>query len=152
MAKVTGSVDIAVPVQTAYDQWTQFEEFPSIMTGVENVEQLDDTHLRWKQNVAGREKEWIAEIVEQVPDNRIAWRTTSGENASGQVTFTELSPNETRVELAMEYEPDGMVEKGGSMFGMDTMRVQQDLNKFKEYIEERGQATGGWRGTVSRDA
>lgn len=149
MTRATGTVDVSAPISAVYNQWTQFEEFPSIMSGVEEVKQIDDTHLRWKQNIGGRHKEWTAEIVEQVPDDRIAWRSVEGDDTWGEITFTPVTPEVTRVELAVGYEPDGMVEKGASMVGVDDMRVQQDLQRFKEFIEERGQETGGWRGTVT---
>lgn len=148
MASATGTIEVDAPIKTVYNQWTQFEEFPRIMTGVEGVEQIDDKHLRWKENIGGREKEWTAEIVEQIPDSKIAWRSAEGDDAWGEVIFTEVDPQTTQIELSVGYEAEGIIEKGGSMLGVDKMRIQQDLQKFKDYLEERGQETGGWRGTI----
>lgn len=148
MAQIETGVEIDVPVETAYNQWTQFEEHPSIMTGVKDVEQIDDTHLRWKQSVANREKSWEAEITEQVPDTRIAWKSIEGDPAWGVVSFQALTPTSCRVFVQINYETEGMMEKAGSAMGLDTARVNEDLNQFKEFLEERGYETGAWRGTV----
>jgi uncharacterized membrane protein len=148
MAQIETAVEIDVPVTTAYNQWTQFEDHPSIMTGVEDVEQIDDTHLRWTQTVANREKSWEAEITEQIPDTRIAWQSTEGDPVSGSVSFTAITPTRCRVFVQINYEAEGMMEKAGSALGIDTARVKQDLNQFKEFLEERGHETGAWRGTV----
>jgi uncharacterized membrane protein len=151
MATVKESVEIAVPVQTAYNQWTQFEEFPKFMKGVEKVQQLDDTHLRWKADVAGQSEEWEAEITEQIPDRRIAWRSTTGPMQSGIVTFQPVDGDKTRVDVEFEWTPQGVAEKAGAAVGADEWRVGADLDRFKEMIEARGAETGAWRGTVSNN-
>jgi uncharacterized membrane protein len=148
MSTIEQSVEVAVPVRTAYDQWTQFEEFPRFMDGVKAVEQLDDTHVRWKAKVAGRRKRWDAEIIEQVPDQRIAWRSTSGARNAGLVTFQPAGTDRTRVTLRMDVEPDDAVERVGDAIGILDRQVHGDLQRFKEFIEERRVATGAWRGTV----
>jgi uncharacterized membrane protein len=142
------SIDVHVPVRTAYNQWTQFEEFPRFMEAVVEVRQLDDTHLHWKANVGGKEKEWDAVITEQLPDQRIAWTNTTGARNAGVVTFHRLSDNHTRVMLQLDYEPEGLVENVGDMIGVVSRRVRGDLERFKAFIESRGQETGAWRGTV----
>ncbi len=148
MAKVTQEIDVNVPLSTAYNQWTQFEEFPHFMEGVKSVTQLDDTRLRWVAEVAGQEKEWIAEIVEQAPDVRVAWRAISGAENAGVVAFHRVDDNTTRIELALEVEPEGVVETAGTALGILERRVAGDLERFKEFIEGRGAETGAWRGTV----
>ena len=148
MPIIEKSIEVNVPVRTAYNQWTQFEEFPRFMEGVKEVRQADDTHLRWCATVGGKELEWDAEITEQKPDDRIAWTSRGGEYNAGVVTFHRLSDDATRVMLQLEYEPEGVVEKVGSAVGMLDRRVQGDLNRFKEFIETRGTETGAWRGTV----
>ena len=148
METVEKSIDIDVPVSTAYNQWTQFEEFPRFMEGVESVKQLDDTHLHWVANVGGERKEWTAQITEQIPDQRIAWRSEGGEFTAGVVTFQPLSPNCAHVTVRLNYEPKGITEKIGDMLGVVSNRVQRDLERFKDFIEARGQETGAWRGTV----
>jgi len=148
MASVTQHVDVSVPVSVAYNQWTQFEEFPRFMEGVKQVEQLDDKHLRWQAQVAGKEEEWTSEITEQRPDERIAWRSTSGAKNAGVVTFHHLGDNKSRVTLQLEYEPEGAAEKAGSAVGLVERRTKGDLERFKEFIESRGRETGAWRGTI----
>lgn len=148
MESVTKSIDVKVPVQTAYNQWTQFESFPHFMEGVEEVRQIDDTRLRWKATIGGKTEEWDAEITEQHPDHRVAWKSTSGADNAGVVTFHQLEPNTTRVTVQMDYETDGVVEKVGDMLGVVDRRVQGDLERFKEFIEARGMETGAWRGDV----
>ncbi len=148
MSTVVESVDVAVPVRTAYNQWTQFEEFPRFMEGVESVAQLDDTHLRWKAEVAGKEKEWEAEVTEQKPDERVAWRNTSGAQNAGVVTFHRIDDETSRVTLQMDVEPEGVVENVGTGLGFLERRVKGDLERFKEFIEGRGTESGAWRGTV----
>jgi uncharacterized membrane protein len=142
------SIDINVPVRTAYNQWTQFEEFPRFMEGVESVKQLDNTTLQWVANVGGERKEWRARVTEQVPDHHIAWRSEGGDFTSGLVSFQSLGPNKTRVAVRLNYEPKGMTEKVGDMLGMVSRRVQGDLERFKDFIESKGHETGAWRGTV----
>jgi uncharacterized membrane protein len=150
MATIEKSIDVCVPVRTAYNQWTQFEDFPRFMEGVKKVVQLDDTRLHWKAQIAGKEKEWDAEIYEQVPDKRIAWRTISGAPNNGIVTFQDTSPTKTRIALKMEYDPETFVEKTGDAVGIVSMRVEGDLTRFKEFIEARGRETGAWRGEIHR--
>ena len=148
MSVIEKSIEINVPVRTAYNQWTQFEEFPKFMEGVKHVKQLDDKHLHWKAEIAGKEKEWDAEITEQIPDERIAWKSRQGANNAGVVTFHRLSDSKSKVMLQMEYDPEGFVENVGDTAGAVSLRVLGDLQRFKQYIESRGQETGSWRGTV----
>ena len=148
MSVIEKSIEINVPVRAAYNQWTQFEEFPKFMEGVKQVKQLDDKHLHWKADIGGKEKEWKAEITEQIPDERIAWTSRGGAINAGVVTFHRLSDSKSKVMLQMEYDPQGFVENVGDAGGVVTQRVQGDLERFKQYIENRGQETGAWRGTV----
>jgi uncharacterized membrane protein len=148
MSLIEKSIEINVPVRTAYSQWTQFEEFPRFMEGVKHVKQLDEKHLHWKAEIGGKEKEWDAEITEQIPDTRIAWRSRDGAQNAGVVTFHRLSDSTSKVMLQMEYDPDGVLENVGDVTGMVSQRVVGDLERFKRYIESRGQETGAWRGTV----
>lgn len=148
MSVIEKSIEINVPVRAAYNQWTQFEEFPKFMEGVKQVKQLDDKHLHWKADIGGKEKEWKAEITEQIPDERIAWTSRGGALNAGVVTFHRLSDSKSKVMLQMEYDPQGFVENVGDAVGVVTQRVQGDLERFKQYIENRGQETGAWRGTV----
>jgi uncharacterized membrane protein len=144
------SVDVEVPVSTAYNQWTQFESFPQFMEGVERVDQLSPTTTHWRTKIAGVTREFDADITEQHPDERVAWRTTDGPHQAGVVTFHRLDDTTTRVMLQMEFHPDSFVEKAGSALGVVQRTVQGDLNRFKEFIESRGNSTGGWRGDVPR--
>ena len=148
MSLIEKSIEINVPVKAAYNQWTQFEEFPKFMEGVKQVKQIDDTHLHWKADIGGKEKEWNAEITEQIPDERIAWRSRDGAMNAGVVTFHRLSDSKSKVMLQMEYDPEGIVEKAGDAVGVVSQRVVGDLERFKRFIESRGQETGSWRGTV----
>jgi uncharacterized membrane protein len=149
---VEESIDVKVPVRTAYDQWTQFETFPAFMEGVESVTQLDDTHLRWQADIAGVSREWEAEISEQTPDQRIAWHATHGAENSGVVTFHRIDDATTRVMLQLEFEPEGAVEAAGDALGFVKRRATGDLGRFKEFIEARGAETGAWRGEVDQSA
>jgi uncharacterized membrane protein len=151
MATVEQSIEVEVPVRTAYNQWTQFEEFPQFMEGVEAVSQLDDTHLRWVAEIGGQKHEWKAEITEQVPDQRVAWRSEDGKLNAGAVTFHRLDDNRTKVMVQMDWQPEGMLEQLGAKAGADDRRVQGDLERFKELIENRGQETGAWRGEVKQE-
>lgn len=144
------SIEVEVPVGTAYNQWTQFEEFPRFMASVQEVRQVDDTHLHWRAVVAGKEKEWDAEITEQVPDQRIAWRSTGGVRNSGLVTFEPVGANRTRVRLQMNYDPETAGEKLGAAIGGVKLTTRGNLQRFKELIERRGVETGAWRGTVTQ--
>jgi uncharacterized membrane protein len=150
MSQILTSIDVEVPARTAYNQWTQFEEFPRFMEGVQSVRQLDDTHLEWKASVAGVDKEWRAEITEQEPDQRIAWRSTSGAMNAGVVTFHRLDEGKTRVTLQLDVEPEGGIESVGDALGLVKRRAEGDLERFKEFIEGRGMATGAWRGEVEQ--
>ncbi|MER7769471.1 SRPBCC family protein [Kitasatospora sp. NPDC096140] len=150
MSMVKESVDVEVPLHTAYNQWTQFEEFPRFMEGVESVTQLDERHNHWRTSIGGITREFDTEIVDQLPDERIAWRTTDGEvDQKGVVTFQRLTEGRTRVNMAIDYRPDGMVEKAGDAMGMVDRRVKGDLKRFKEFIEHRGMEQGGWRGRIN---
>jgi len=142
------SIEVNVPVKTAYNQWTQFEEFPKFMEGVEQVKQINDKRLHWKANIAGKAEEWDAEITEQIPDQRIAWTSKGGAMNTGLVTFYPLSDAKSKLTLQMEYVPSGAIEKTGDAMGLVTKRVEGDLKRFKDFIETRGRETGGWRGTV----
>ena len=151
MATIEKHIDVEVPVRAAYNQWTQFEEFPRFMEGVLEVRQLDDRRLHWRAKVGGQEKTWDAEITEQVPDERIAWRSRSGAANAGAVTFHRLGEGRTRIMLQLEYEPEGMVEKAADAVGIVSHRVEGDLLRFKEFIERRGRETGGWRGEIPQE-
>ena len=152
MSTIEKSIDVYVPVSTAYNQWTQFEVFPRFMEGVEEVRQIDDKHTYWRVNVGGKVLEFEAEITEQIPDKRIAWRARGGAYNSGVITFHRLNERITRLMLQMEYEPEGIVEKAGDMLGFVSRRVQGDLEWFKEFIERRGVESGGWRGRIDSPA
>jgi hypothetical protein len=150
VSTIRQSVEVDVPVRTAYDQWTQFEEFPRFMAAVDEVRQLDDTHLHWVAEVAGHRAEWDAEITEQIPDARIAWRSTSGRETTGLVTFESLGRERTLVTVDLEYETEGLTEGIGSAIGVDDRQVKADLDRFKELIEAQGEPSGAWRGKVTR--
>jgi uncharacterized membrane protein len=151
MALIEKHIDVDVPVRTAYNQWTQFESFPRFMEGVDEVRQIDDSHLHWRASVAGKTEEWDAVITEQTPDDRIAWRSTSGAGNAGVVTFHRLGDNQTRVMLQLEYDPDGFTEHVGDALGFMDRRVKGDLDRFKDFVEGRGAATGAWRGTIEQN-
>ena len=148
MSTIAKSIDVNVPLQMAYNQWTQFEEFPLFMEGIEEVHQLDDKHLHWRAEVSGKSKEWDSEIIEQIPDERIMWRSTSGAKNAGTVSFIPVAPHTTRVKVELVFDPVGLLENVGDMLGMDDARVEGDLERFKEYIESRGTETGAWPGTI----
>lgn len=142
------TIEVDLPVSTVYNQWTQFEDFPQFMEGVESVTQLDDKRLHWVAEVAGTCEEWDAEIVDQEPDRRIAWRTLTGTTNDGVVTFEPVGPNTTRVSLDLDVEPQGLKEKIGEKLGFVSRQAEGDLKRFKEFIESRGVETGGWRGQI----
>lgn len=142
------AVEVNVPVRTAYNQWTQFEQFPQFMSGVEAVRQLDDKRLHWKATIAGKTEEWDAEITEQIPDERVAWRNITGATNAGVVTFHYIDPNTTRVTLQLDYEPEGVVETVGSALNVPDRRIKNDMEKFKQFIESQGQESGAWRGAI----
>jgi carbon monoxide dehydrogenase subunit G len=146
--EVEKSIEVAVPVSTAYNQWTQFEEFPQFMGGVQEVRQLDDRRLHWVAEIAGVRREWEAEIIEQVPDQKVAWAATEGATNAGAVFFTPVGPDRTMVRLHLEYEPEGVVEQVGDKLNIVGRQAQSDLEKFKSFIESRGAESGGWRGSV----
>src|SRR4051794_135041 len=147
MAHVSEEVRVDRPVSEVYNQWTQFEEFPQFMSGIEQVQQKDDTHLHWKTSIAGQTAEWDAEITEQVPDQVIAWRATEGAQNQGRVRF-KSEDGGTRVQLELDVEPQGAVQQAGDMMGMLKGQVREDLDRFKQLIESRGEASGEWRGEV----
>ena len=150
MTTVTKSIDVDVPISTAYNQWTQFETFPEFMSGVESIQQIDDTHTHWKVDIGGVEREFDAEITEQHPDERVAWASTDGKTHAGVVTFHRLAEAETRVTVQLDWEPEGFVEKVGAVVGVDDMQVARDLTMFKQMIEAKGVEDGAWRGNVDR--
>jgi uncharacterized membrane protein len=147
MATVEKSIDVHVSVSAAYDQWTQFEQFPQFMEGIVSVRQIDDSHLHWVAEVGGQREEWDAEVVEQEPDRVIAWRSTNGLTNTGRVEFTPIDTG-TRVTVEMEYEPEGIKESAGALLGFDEGQVEEDLERFKELVENREVPTGAWRGEV----
>ena len=148
MDHVEKCIEVDAPLSMVYNQWTQFEEFPRFMEGVEEVKQLDDKRLRWRAEIAGKVVEWDAEIFEQIPDRRVAWRSTTGALNSGMVNFESLGPNRTKIWLKINYKTEGAMEKIGSALGVISQRVEGDLERFKEFIEERGSETGAWRGQI----
>ena len=150
MSQITEAVDVAVPVRTAYDQWTQFESFPKFMEGVKSVRQLNDSTLEWVADVGGRQKSWQAKITEQRPDERIAWKATEGAHNAGVVTFHRLGEGRSRVTLQLDVEPEGPIESVGTALGVVQRRVKGDMKRFKEYIEARDGETGAWRGTIDQ--
>ncbi len=148
MSVVEKSIEVELPVSTVYNQWTQFEEFPQFMEGVEQVTQLDETRLHWVAEIAGAKREWDAEIIDQEPDQRIAWRSIDGAGNGGIVTFQPTSAAATRVNLQMEFEPEGLAETIGDKLGFVSKQAEGDLKRFKSFMEERGGETGAWRGEV----
>jgi uncharacterized membrane protein len=148
MSSVTKSIDVNVPIRTAYDQWTQFEEFPRFMEGVKSVTQVDDTHIHWVAEIAGQRKEWDAEISEQHPDERVAWTSTSGVRNAGVATFHRIDDGTTRITVQIDLDPDGPIESIGDWAGVLDRRVQGDLERFRDFIQGRGEPTGAWRGNV----
>jgi uncharacterized membrane protein len=151
MSKIESSIDVNVPVRVAYDQWTQFEEFPRFMDAVDSVKQIDDTHLHWVATIAGVRKEWDAEITQQEPDQRVAWNSTSGADNAGAVDFHRVDDKKTRITLTMEVDPEGVIENVGNAIGVPERQVEGDLKRFKEFIEGRAVSSGAWRGTVEQD-
>jgi uncharacterized membrane protein len=149
MPVITKSIIINVPVTMAYNQWTQFEEFPHFMEGVVQVTQIDDTTLHWVAEIGGRREEWEARITEQLPDEKIAWRSESGAMNSGVVTFQPINASQTKISLEIEYNPSGVVETVGDMMGYVSRQVEANLRRFKEFIESRDRESGAWRGKVA---
>ena len=148
MSTIEKSIEVNVPVRTAYNQWTQFEEFPRFMEGVKEVTQLDDTSLHWKAEIAGQDTEWDTEITEEMADQRLAWTSRGGDIKGWVATFHQLSDARSKVMLQLEYAPQGVAENVGDALGVVSLRVQGDLERFKEFIEKRGRETGAWRGQV----
>lgn len=153
MASHETSIEIDRPVRTVYDQWTQFESFPSFMEGVESVRQVDDTHTRWKVKVGGVEREFDAVVTEQTPDQRVAWKSTDDKTSqAGVVTFHRVGDSRTKVMLQLELDETGLAEKAGERVGIVERRVRGDLARFKQFIEAVPGETGAWRGSVGQDA
>lgn len=151
MSDITESIDVAVPVTTVYNQWTQFASFPEFLDEVDSVTQLDDTHTHWKVTIGGATREFDAEITEQHPDERVAWKSTNGDTKhAGVVTFHKLDDSNTRVTAQITWEPEGLLEKAGSLVGAGTHAVKKDLENFKKLIEGQGRESGAWRGDVAR--
>lgn len=148
MGRVQKSVTVDLPVSTVYNQWTQFEEFPNFMEGVESVTQLDDKRLHWVAEIGGEKRQWDAEIIDQTPDRRIAWQAVDGKKNAGAVTFQPAGAGQTRVTVEMEYETEGLKEKAGDALGVVDRRIEGDVERFKTFIESRGIATGAWRGDI----
>lgn len=148
MERIEKSIEVKAPLSAVYNQWTQFEQFPQFMEGVKSVQQLDDKRLAWKAEILGQEIDWIAEIYEQIPDERIAWRSTSGHPNSGTVYFSSVDAGTTKVTLVIEYEPQGAAEKIADALGALSLRISGDLRRFRQLMEERGSASGGWRGEI----
>jgi len=148
MSTVEQSIDVDVPVSAAYNQWTQFETFPEFMEGVREIQQVSPTLTHWVTEIAGQKREFQAEITEQHPDERVAWKSTDGTSHAGVVTFHRLDPAKTRIMVQMDYEPEGVVEQAGDKLGFVERRVRGDLERFKKFIESRGEETGAWRGDV----
>jgi hypothetical protein len=152
VSTIERSITVDLPVRAVYNQWTQFEEFPEFMTHVERVTQLDDTHLHWQAKVLGAHREWVAEITEQVPDRRIAWKAQEGNEHDGThggaVTFHRLDDDHTKVMLQLDVDPEGLVERVGAATGVVESRAAKDLETFKSFMEDRGGETSAWRGEV----
>ena len=151
MTTIEQSIELEVPVTTAYNQWTQFEEFPRFMEGVEEVRQLTDTKVHWVAEIAGQRREWDAQITEQIPDERISWCSTEGATNSGVVTFHRLGDGRSKVMLQLEFEPEGAMEKVGDKLGMVKTKTKGDLQRFKSFVESRGHESGSWRGEVRQN-
>jgi len=148
MAVIEKTIEVEVPVRTAYNQWTQFEEFPRFMDGVEEIRQLDDVHLQWKARIGGASRTWRAKVIEQIPDQKVAWTSVEGTRNAGQVSFEPVAPSRTRVTLELDFEPGGIVESVGEKLGLVQRTAERDLEQFRDYIEQRWSETGAWRGEV----
>jgi uncharacterized membrane protein len=150
MSTIEQSIEVNAPLSAVYNQWTQFEEFPQFMEGIEKITQTDDTHMHWVAQIAGSTQEWDAEITEQKPDERVAWKNTTGLENAGVVTFHRIDAEVTRVMVQMDFATEGVIEKVGDAIGAPDRRVKGDLGRFKEMIESNGGETGAWRGEVKR--
>jgi uncharacterized membrane protein len=151
MANVTKSIDVHVPIATAYNQWTQFETFPQFMGGVDQITQLDDRRLQWTVSIGGQTRDFEAEVTEQHPEERVAWKSVDGKTHAGVVTFHKLSDDETRVTVQLDWQPEGIAEKAGAIVGVDDRQIASDLDRFKKFIENRQQETGAWHGDIPRE-
>ncbi|MFD3446261.1 SRPBCC family protein [Microbacteriaceae bacterium 4G12] len=151
MSTVKSDIDVNVPISVAYNQWTQFESFPQFMGGIDSISQVDDTHTHWNVSIAGIKREFDAEITEQKPDERVAWKSIGGEQHAGVVTFHRIADDQTRVSVQLDWKPEGIVEKVGALLQVDDIQIDRDLHRFKELIESNGFETGAWRGTVERE-
>ena len=151
MSTIEKSIEVEAPVRSVYNQWTQFEEFPRFMEGVKEVKQVTDKRLHWRADIGGKEQEWDADITEQIPDERIAWRSTTGSANAGVVTFHRISDNKSKVMLQLDYDPKGFIENVGDAVGVVSQRVKGDLERFKEFIETRGRESGAWRGEIHQN-
>ncbi len=151
MSTVKSDIDVNVPISVAYNQWTQFESFPQFMGGIDSITQSDDTHTHWNVSIAGIKREFDAEITEQKPDERVAWKSIGGETHAGVVTFHRIADDQTRVSVQLDWKPEGIVEKVGALLQVDDIQIDRDLHRFKELIESNGFETGAWRGTVERE-
>ena len=151
MERLEHSIEVDAPVRVVYNQWTQFEEFPRFMEGVERVEQLDDKRVRWVAKIGGKQKDWTAEITRQVPDREIDWMGFGGADNLGRLVFEPIEADRTKVTLLLDYEPEGVVEEIGDALGVTKRRVAGDMERFEEFIEARGRETGGWRGEIHGD-
>jgi ribosome-associated toxin RatA of RatAB toxin-antitoxin module len=148
MTKVEHRILVNVPVSVAYNQWTQFEDFPHFMGGIKKVTQLSDDRLEWVAEIAGVRRKWEATILEQIPDRKVAWAATEGATNAGEVTFEDIGGGQTSVRLTLEYEPEGLVEEVGDKLNVVESRTKKDLERFKELVESEGYASGAWRGTI----
>ena len=151
MANIEQSIDVEVPITTAYNQWTQFEEFPKFMDGIDEIRQLDDRRLHWIASFGGTQHEWDAEITEQLPDERVAWKNIDGKDNAGVVTFHQLAEDRTRIMVQMDWAPEGLKEQIGAALNFDQRRIEGDLERFKELIESRGTESGAYRESVARE-
>ncbi len=151
MSTVKSDIDVNVPISVAYNQWTQFESFPQFMGGIDSITQSDDTHTHWNVSIAGIKREFDAEITEQKPDERVAWKSIGGETHAGVVTFHRIADDQTRISVQLDWKPEGIVEKVGALLQVDDIQIDRDLHRFKELIESNGFETGAWRGTVERE-
>jgi uncharacterized membrane protein len=151
VSTVKSDIDVNVPISVAYNQWTQFESFPQFMGGIDSITQSDDTHTHWNVSIAGIKREFDAEITEQKPDERVAWKSIGGETHAGVVTFHRIADDQTRVSVQLDWKPEGIVEKVGALLQVDDIQIDRDLHRFKELIESNGFETGAWRGTVERE-
>lgn len=145
---VSSDIDVDVPVRVAYDQWTQFESFPNFMGGVEEIRQLDDATTHWKVSIGGVHREFDARITDQVPDSHVAWESIDEPKHRGRVAFRSDGPERTHIDLELEWQPEGLVEKAGAALQIDDLQVRRDLERFKKFIEARGDETGAWRGEI----